>query len=170
MKRKPTYRDVPAWTPFQRATLIPMTPEHREALIDDALHADPSLTREQAAAVIDDLDNDVIAKNSRYQVNIRGLTAKPPFGRIVHLSIKRLDKERVGRERYRDFMRIRDELIGPQFEAVEIYPPRSDEVDTANQYHLWVFLDRDFRLPFGWHGQRLVSSVSPVGGKQEPLE
>lgn len=167
MTRKPTYRDVPAWTPFQRAALIPMTPEHREGLIDDALRADPTMTRERAAAVIDDLDNDVIARNSRYQVNIRGVSAGP-FGRIIHLSIKRLDKERPGRERYREFMRIKDELIGPQFEAVEIYPARSDEVDTANQYHLWVF-HSDYRLPFGWHGRRLVSSTSPIGGKQEPL-
>lgn len=164
-----TIDNLPAWTTFRPATLEPITPERREALIIDTMRVDKTLDRASATAIVDDLSNDLIYLNSRYQVNCRKYRSRNGFPDIVHLSIKRIDKERVGPERYRDFIRIKNELLGPDFEAVEIYPAFNDEVDTANQYHLWVFFERCFRLPFGWHGQRLVDGTSPVGGKQEPL-
>jgi len=154
--------------PLMPATLEPITSERRAAIIADCLRTDPTMTEAQAAAIIDDLDNDMIFRNDVYQVNCRKLRA-PGFPDIGHLSIKRLDKEPISAAGYRDFMRIKDEICGPEYEAVQIFPARADEVDTANQYHLWVFLDPAFRLPFGWHGQRLVSSAQPVNGKQEPL-
>jgi hypothetical protein len=160
---------VPAWTPFVRDELQPLTPERRAALINDVMRVDPLMTMEAAAALVDDLRNDAVFVNSRYQVNVRKYRAPAGFPDIGHLSIKRLDKGIVGREGYRDFMRIKDEIVGPEYEAVQIFPARFDEIDTANQYHLWVFLDPSYRLPFGWHGRRIVSSEQPVGGKQEPL-
>lgn len=44
--------------------------------------------------------------------------------------------------------RIKDELIGPERLAVEVFPPRSELVDQADAYHLWV-LPEGFTLPFG---------------------
>lgn len=162
------------WTKFQRATLPPVTPE----MIDAVAASMPNIPRDEIVAVYADLDNDAVFLNNRYQVNVRKL--KTPgddeHGRwpcdVAHLSIKRIDKDRVGPERYRDFMRIRDELVGPEFEAVEIYPPRSDEVDTANQYHLWVFLAAGMTLPFGWHGQRMVIDTVEPGSnaRQHPRD
>lgn len=157
----------PEWTPFERSSIIPLSPVEREARIDDIVSRFP-ITREEAAQTLDDVKNDTVVLNSRYQVNMRLMRGTPPFGDILHLSIKRLDKERVGVERYRDFQRIKTELVGPEYEAVEIYPAYSDEIDTANQYHLWVMLE--FKLPFGWHGQRAVDGTSPLGGKQEPIK
>lgn len=162
-------KDLPAWTPLRPAELIPLEPDTRARMIADCIRLDPTMTPEQAAALLDDIGRESIYLNSRYQVNARKLHGPAGFPDIGHLSIKRLDKERVGREKYRDFMRIKDEICGEEYEAVEIFPARSDEIDTANQFHLWVFLDPAFRLPFGWHGQRLVSSTQPINGKQEPL-
>jgi len=53
---------------------------------------------------------------------------------MLHLSIKRLDKHPV--RDWRHFQRIKNELIGEENEAVELYPAQSRLVDTTNQYHL----------------------------------
>jgi hypothetical protein len=63
----------------------------------------------------------------------------------------------VGRECYDDFMRIRDELVGPDHEAVEIYPRRSKEVNTGHAYHLLVRADAEHRFPLGFRYGRDVS-------------
>lgn len=159
-----TIRDLPAWTPFERATPIPMTAAEIEAQWNHVHNARPDLTRETFDATIVDLDNDTIFRNSRYQVNVRAL------GELIHLSIKRLDKDRVGRERYRDFMRIKDQLVGPDHEGVEIYPARSREIDSANQYHIWVFADPSIRVPFGFNDGRFVDGDSVGNARQHPLE
>lgn len=44
--------------------------------------------------------------------------------------------------------RVKDELIGPERVAVEVFPARSELVDQADTYHLWV-LPEGFKLPFG---------------------
>jgi hypothetical protein len=102
-------------------------------------------------------------RNSIYQVEVRGVMGKPPFGRIIWLSFKTLDKQ--PRHDWREMQRIKNELVGADFEAVELYPAEDRMVDTSNQYHLWCFLDLDFpdrRLPFGYT-ERLVSEGSSDG-------
>ncbi len=44
--------------------------------------------------------------------------------------------------------RVKDELLGKERLAVEVFPPASELVDQADAYHLWV-LPEGFRLPFG---------------------
>jgi len=48
------------------------------------------------------------------------------------------------------------------YEAVEIYPNEKRLVDTANQYHLFVF-PKDYLIPFGWH-HRTVDAIGVDGG------
>jgi hypothetical protein len=95
--------------------------------------------------------------NSRYEVQIRDTELHAEhhylgFGIVRHLSIKSLD--RSARHDWRDFQRIKNELVGEEFEAVEKYPKESHLVDTANQYHLYVFMSGK-ELPFGFN-ERLV--------------
>ena len=54
----------------------------------------------------------------------------------MHLSFKRNDRAAV--RDWRHFQAIKNEVAGPEREAVEIYPPESQLVDAANEYHLWV--------------------------------
>ncbi|EFH85658.1 DUF7694 domain-containing protein [Ktedonobacter racemifer] len=70
--------------------------------------------------------------NSRYQVHLRRLKANDGGPDLIHLSFRRLDREIF--VPYRDKMRIKDELVGPECEGVELFPARSREVDTANHY------------------------------------
>jgi hypothetical protein len=83
-------------------------------------------------------------ENNRYQVIVRE-HAEGPFGRCVHLTLRSVDGS--ARHDWREFQRVKNELVGPEAEAVELYPAESRLVDTANHYHLWVF--PEYRFPFG---------------------
>jgi len=125
-----------------------------------------------------DLANDLIEKlpdsyrpdhlfvNSIYQVSV-WYERSNVYGDIAHLSIKTPDKQ--ARHDWRDMQRIKNELCGPECEAVELYPAESRVVDTANQYHLFVF--KEHKLPLGFT-ERLVADGPteniPHTGRQRP--
>jgi hypothetical protein len=69
---------------------------------------------------------------------------------------------------WRDLQRIKNELVGPECEAVELYPAESRLVDTANQYHLWADADPTYRFGLGFN-MRLTSSDTG-SHLQRPLE
>jgi hypothetical protein len=94
----------------------------------------------------------------------------PGFGwpKMWHLSLKRRDREPIDHDRWRILQQIKNTLVGEENEAVEMYPAESRLVDTANQYHLWVFADPNERWPFGFT-ERYVTSTESHGSKQRPL-
>lgn len=102
--------------------------------------------------------------NSRYQV-VKSLVGDGDMGPLIHLSIKRRD--RASMHDWRELQRIKNELVGPDAEGVELYPAESRLVDTSNQYHLWVF--PKFKFPFGY-GDRMVALESAAGAQQRPFE
>lgn len=113
---------------------------------------------------------DKIWRNSRYQVLVRkaGPESKGDgWPDTVHLSIKRLDREPI--HDWRDLQRIKNELVGPEHEALELYPAESRVQDGANQYHLWCFADPKTRIPLGWQGMK-HDGPSIFGEKQRPFE
>ena len=105
-------------------------------------------------------ENDEIWVNDIYQVNV--LRRKD----ITHLSIKRRDKS-VCKD-WRHFQLIKNQLVGEENEAVELYPAESRLVDTANQYHLWVINDPGYRFPFGFNDGRRIAKESAGGAVQRP--
>ncbi len=88
-------------------------------------------------------------ENDSYSVQVR---YHPPF---VHLDIQRRDGGDC--KNWRELQQIKNEIIGPEHEAVELFPAESRLVDTANQYHLWVHVSADYRFPFGF-AERCVLS------------
>jgi hypothetical protein len=102
-------------------------------------------------------------ENSAYQVILRRRSVEP-FGACVHLTIRAVDGS--ARHDWRDFQRIKNELVGPEAEAVELFPAESRLVDTANHYHLWVF--PDYRFPFGMQ-TREVSGPQPGVDQRPPV-
>ena len=100
----------PKWTPFEKAQV--------------------TLAKE--------LGTDECWINSRYMVYVyRGKQVPQELVEdMIWLSIKRLDKEPI--HDWRDLQRIKNELVGEENEAVELYPKESRMVDQANQFHLWV--------------------------------
>lgn len=141
------------WTPFQRAT----SATHR-------LTGEPVPIEEGWELWF----------NNQYTVHLRRSENLSTGPDMVHLSIKRKDRK-TARD-WRHLQRIKNELVGPECEGVEVYPAESRLVDTSNQYHLWVFADPTFRLPWGF-GERLVMTpeevaASPIesGAVQRPFE
>lgn len=136
-------------TPFERAYIPPV----ERALIAQSL-AEQGYPADELLALVDD---DSIFLNDKYQVTVRRFQCD--FGDMAHLSIKRRDREPI--RDWREMQAIKNELVGPEFEAVELYPAESRLVDTANQYHLWALLTPGLRFPFGFQ-TRLVSGESKL--------
>ena len=133
-----SHHGEPAWTPFERVGEIT---------------AGPDLS----------LPDGTIYRNSRYQVVVRR-PASPQDAPLVWLSIKRIDNQPC--RDWRDFQQIKNELLGAEVEAVELYPAESRRVDAANQYHLWAFPGQT--MPFGF-AERLIAESIP-GVTQRPFE
>ena len=94
--------------------------------------------------------------NDRYAVSIRGIIADDGT-KMAHLSIKRIDRAVI--DDWRDLQTIKNMIVGPERDAVQIFPRESHLVDTSNQYHLWVFIDDGYVLPFGFK-ERYISDTN----------
>jgi hypothetical protein len=103
--------------------------------------------------------------NSRYQVVSRQFPNKAMGVDMLHLSIKRHDREII--HDWRDLQRIKNEFAGPECEGVELYPAESRLVDSANQYHLWC-LPKGLFFQLGFTDRRLVSELNMGKSKQRP--
>ena len=101
-------------------------------------------------------------KNDIYQVTVR------ESGMWTVLSIKRNDRKPV--TDWRDKQEIKNQLVGPENEGIELYPAESRLVDSANQYWLFVITDPNVRLPVGFNEGRIVSDLEVGMSKQRPLE
>lgn len=127
-----------------------------------AVKPDPAWTPFEVVPPPEGLDGEMYT-NSRYHVIVR--QRETPLGDITHLSIRRND--RGVHKDWRDFQRIKNELCGPDREAVEMYPAETRLVDTSNQYHLWVLPEGMF-FPFGFM-ERLVTEEER-GTKQREFD
>jgi hypothetical protein len=164
---------LPAWTPFERARPV-MNPVERHRLIDEMVRAgklnDQYISPDRAAEEVDRLLTQEMWKNSRYTVTIDRDTLQPTgWPKIVHLIVKRNDRECPREERWRDFQRIKTELIGPEHEAVELYPAESRVVDAANSWHLWVLMD-EVGFPFGFAESGRIPPMEGSKSKQRPFD
>lgn len=88
---------------------------------------------------------------------------------VTWLSIKLNKKEKM--KDFRQLQIIKNLLLGPEVEAVELYPAESRLKDAANQYHLWC-LPTDHFFPIGMLGRGLSTpeSAAKVAAVQEPWE
>jgi hypothetical protein len=136
-------------------------PELFERMVQDFMTS-TGTSRENAVANIRRRTMIPHYQNSRYHVAMEVMDG------VMHLDIRRRDSQPVGPERFRDFQRIKNELVGPEFEAAEIYPAESRLRDASNNYHLWV-LPKGQRFPFGF-STRLVQYGSGEFHAQAPQE
>lgn len=100
------------------------------------------------------VENETLWANSHYIVHRHLLEGK--MEGAIHLSIRHVKRRAV--HDWRHFQRIKNELAGKEREAIEIYPPESQLIDTANQYHLFV-LPLGVSTPFTWKEGRHVDST-----------
>ena len=114
------------------------------------------LTRADAKRQYRLMQRSKVYQSDLYLVHV--LEPQEPGG-VTHLSIRRQD--RCSGTDWREFQDIKNQLCGPEREAVEIYPAESRLVDGANQYHLWV-LPEDKQIPFGFNDGRQVDMMPSV--------
>lgn len=74
-------------------------------------------------------------QNSRYFVEVTEIPVETLDVPVIHLQIEANDHRPI--HNWRDFQRIKDEILGEEEEALEIYPAKSQLVDDRNAYHLW---------------------------------
>ena len=143
-----------------------------------------TLSRKEAKAHFRDRLKDEIWLNDKYQANVRYRTGKGPFdksgecvngfneeaGKMAWISIKRRDKCPI--HDWRDMQRIKNDVVGEECEAMEIYPAESRLMDTANQYHLFAFTNPENTIPIGFRGRAVFDStiVAHRGAVQRPFE
>jgi hypothetical protein len=136
------------------------------------------LTWKKAKELTTQIFDGKIYKNSTYQVHVANKTEteemildeKYKNIGMTYLSIKRIDKEPI--HDWRDLQEIKNQLCGKDREGMEIYPREDRVVDTANQYHLFVF-PKDYRIPFGFSaGMKTNKEYNKEGrfSKQRPRE
>src|SRR5438270_12392310 len=146
------------WQPMQRARLVPKV-------------WPTDLPAEVLKALAEDKPREVWM-NDRYVVQVFDRKWFDGSVDIVELSIRRTDRD-YPRD-WRHFQRIKNEIVGPEREACELFPAESRLVDGAKQFHLWVLPEGQF-FPFGYIGARSVGGPDEpwaygIGGRQRPLE
>lgn len=79
--------------------------------------------------------------NNNYAVTVR--TINTEWGIVDHACIRNVNNTDIP---WREKQKIKDELWGKEYTAIEVFPNEKELVDAVNMYHLWIF--KDYKLPF----------------------
>ena len=147
------------WTPLYRTELNKMSPEQEKDWVDKVgAQYGGRVTREEALKELRLNDTLEVWKNDIYLVLVARNNEE--YNGWVHLSFRRNDREPVTDWRHKQL--IKNQLVGEECEAAELFPAESRLGDTANQFHLWCWPEESERFPFGWD-HRAVSDVAIEG-------
>ena len=111
-------------------------------------------------------------RNDVYQVQTRRFYCEPFHSEMIHLNIRRIDGAAIFD--WRDRQRIKNQLVGEECEAFEVYPAESRLSDTSNKYHLWAFVSDKVRLPVQVNAEDVRDVIehevrSPAGARQRRI-
>ena len=147
-------------------------------LTKEQLHEDwgHKASKETINRLYEQMKRETLYKSEYYQVAI---DKTPPHGLpghvVWHLSIKRNDKEPI--MDWRDMQDIKNKLLTPEHEMIQLFPAESRLVDSANQYHFFALIkdksikgkQRPPRFPFGWT-TRFTLDDEFINGKQRQFD
>lgn len=150
------------WTPFELATATDRSDDDDYVATLAALE---KMGADEIRAMLKRLAGLPHYRNNLYQVVVDRQTAAVDIGEtqpdLIHLSVKRTDQTPI--RDWRVLQRIKDEILGPQYEAVELFPADERLVDSSNQYHLWALDDPTYRFPFGYGERFVIDDATPDG-------
>lgn len=152
------------WKTMQRAVSVGPEPEP----VIKATMEEYGLDRDAAIRKLDAYNDECeIWINDLYQVQVRPHDNKG----LLHLNIRRRDGAHDIRD-WRHFQRIKNDILGPECEAVELYPAESRLNDTSNKFHLWGYRTDAWRFPIGFNNRdvRDAGKGEPPGMRQRPLD
>lgn len=100
---------------------------------------------------------DTMYVSEEYVAELRGdspdLFREP--GAMTCVTVYRKNLQPIGDNHWRILQEVKNTLLGPEFEAVELYPAESRKVDMANQYHLWAWRREGRQFLFGFQERRV---------------
>lgn len=95
-------------------------------------------------------------RNRAFAVLVRDVDTE--WGPVLHLAIRNASGSEIS---WSSKQRIKDELVGRDRVAVEVFPSREQLVDGANMYHLWA-LPEETALPFTLKGEVAPDDADPA--------
>jgi hypothetical protein len=140
------------WKPLRRAHMVRKL---TDADVEEASRITGTNYEEAREALQNELDACEYWINDLYQVAKRELRNAAGEVSAYHLNIRRRDGKPIFRD-WRHFQWIKNQLVGDECEGLELYPAESRLNDTSNKYHLWVFADPTYRIPFGMQDRDIV--------------
>lgn len=105
-----------------------------------------------------------VVSNRKYSVGVEQY--QDADGPITKLYITPTNRQPV-RSAFSDFQRIKNELLGPEYCCVQVFPPESQLVDAVNAYHLWVWPDH---IPWQFNLRRSLFMAADTQAKIAQLE
>lgn len=141
-----------------------MPPEYFDP--DELMKLDASISREDAEKYAKRAHQERVYRSRDWQVHVLPVAGTDGWPNMLHLNCRRTDREPC--HDWRELQMIKNILVGPEHEAVELYPAESRLTDTANNYHLWVILEPGLRFPFGFSGRAVFAAedAAKYGAKQ----
>jgi len=154
-------KDRPAGLDFKAATMPPEYYDPQYLMAQDS-----RLTLVEVERIIEESRKEKVFRSRDWQVHVKAAPGRDGWPDMIHLNARRVDREAF--HDWRELQMVKNILIGPEHEAVELYPAESRLTDTANNYHLWVLASPDARFPFGFSGRAVWSpeDAAKYGAKQ----
>ena len=152
------------WKPLQEISPQQFEPVRREVLqsLMDHYGIDEATARKM---LMDEHYKSRFFVNDLYQISVM------PWGNegMLSINIRRRDGACDIRD-WRHFQQIKNETVGAEREAFELYPAESRKVDLANKWHLWV-MPEGFKFPIGWKERdvQYEENRHVPGMRQRPL-
>lgn len=106
-------------------------------------------------------------ENDAYYCSVRRHSAGFALGGGPYVVIGITASDESARHDWRDFQRIKNDIVGPEWEAVELYPAESRLKDPSNRFYLWCAPKGVFE--FGLSGGRIVCGPESAIAPQRPF-
>ncbi len=147
-------------TPLQRSQgYMPMSREKYRREMAKLGHS-----RKAVDKTLRDLKNQEQFANEKYIVAVSRNIHNGFDLEMIELSVKRRDKEPIFD--WREMQQMKNEIVGPECEGIQLFPAESRLVDTANQYWMYCFSDPKVRVPVGFSERRVEEDCGNTGSKQ----
>ncbi len=104
-------------------------------------------------------------ENSIYQVTLRQYDVGWPFGGGKWAKLGISSKDGAPRHDWRDFQKIKNDTVGTNWEAIELYPDEGRLLDPSNYYILYCAP----RIPVGEFGRRVLANETNCIAPQRPF-
>lgn len=156
--------DLPRyWKP-----LIKLQPHEMMLRKEVVQHAMVQYALDEAAAR--KLLDDEHAKCSYYVNDLYQVEVGPALGDLFEFQINIRRRDGGMFKDWRHFQQIKNEMIGEECEAIELYPAESRKVDASNKYHIWGYADPTWRFPIGMKDRDVdYADGNTPGTRQRPL-